>query len=70
MSEFQLREFVCRYCGHTVVVNPKLPPDYTPNVCTPCWNVHCRPEHEKAMAKIGKGLRELFKMMELEGATE
>lgn len=33
----ELREFVCIECGHSVIVNPKLPADYVPNKCTPCW---------------------------------
>ena len=33
-----MREFVCRECGNTVVVNPGLPADYTPNTCSPCYD--------------------------------
>ncbi len=43
MGEFVLREFVCKHCGHKVVVNPKLPPDANPNCCTPCWEKIVKP---------------------------
>jgi hypothetical protein len=33
-----IREFICSKCGHTVVVNPNLPADYIPNICTLCWD--------------------------------
>jgi hypothetical protein len=36
MTSATLREFVCKQCGHTVVVKPNLPADYMPNICTPC----------------------------------
>lgn len=37
MTANDVREFECVQCGHKVVVNPRLPKDYTPSVCTPCW---------------------------------
>lgn len=60
MSEFILRTFVCKHCGHEVVVNPKLPPNYTPNVCTPCFDAFERPRHEKAMRNAFRGIEQLY----------
>src|SRR6476660_897367 len=45
-----LREFECKHCGHMVVVNPRLPADYTPTVCTSCWEAFERPKVDR----IGK----------------
>ena len=42
-----LREFICKHCGHTVVVNPNLPDDYTPAVCKQCYDRIERPKHER-----------------------
>lgn len=53
MSRTEIMEFVCKHCGHTVVVNPKLPSNYTPNVCTPCWDKIEKPKHDRAMREIG-----------------
>lgn len=36
MTEYVLREFKCKECGHMVVVNPELPADYTPDICKQC----------------------------------
>ena len=58
-----LREFECKHCGHMVVVNPNLPADYTPNVCTPCWETFERPKIDrigKEVELIGRRLCELL----------
>ena len=55
-----LREFTCTKCGHTVVVNPKLPPGYTPTVCTPCYDNIVIPEHRRTMTAIWHDLREML----------
>lgn len=55
-TEYVLREFVCNECGHTVVVNPNLPADYTPTVCCQCYDQVVMPRAElraqKSMAKL------------------
>ena len=58
----ELREFVCKHCGHSVVVNPKLPDDYLPNTCTPCWEKIDKPRHDRAMREIFFGLENLLKL--------
>lgn len=58
--EHELREFVCKSCGHKVVVNPNLPADYTPNICTPCFE---RTSAE-ARAEIFSGLMEFVELLE------
>lgn len=39
-------------CGHKVVVHPELPANYTPKVCTPCYEKFQKPEDVAAMAEI------------------
>ena len=59
----ELRTFVCKYCGHEVVVKPDLPADYTPNVCTPCYEAQglARKDAEFKRELFGK-MNELFKV--------
>lgn len=54
---FILREFKCKECGHMVVVHPELPQDYTPNICTPCYD---RKEAEMT-AKLFKTIAKLIR---------
>jgi DNA-directed RNA polymerase subunit RPC12/RpoP len=64
MSELKLREFVCKYCGHSVVVRPDLPDDYTPNVCGTCAeNRGLKERQSTALSEILVGAEKLFKLM-------
>ncbi len=56
----ELKEFKCIECGHTVVVNPKLPADYMPTVCMQCWNDIVGPRHKAAEVAIMLKARELL----------
>lgn len=58
----KLREFVCKKCGHSVVVNPKLPADYTPNVCTPCYNADA-PLRRASDVRLMQAFREFFDLV-------
>jgi DNA-directed RNA polymerase subunit RPC12/RpoP len=47
-----LREFECKHCGHVVVVNPNLPADYTPTVCTSCWEAFEKPKVDRITREV------------------
>jgi DNA-directed RNA polymerase subunit RPC12/RpoP len=66
MTEYQIREFVCDECGHKVVVNPQLPADYTPNICTPCYDKIFKPRHDRKTMELFAKLGEFFKMCSVE----
>lgn len=63
----ELREFVCKHCGHSVVVKPNLPKDYTPNVCSVCWDNIVVPKHEAWKRNIAQKLMELQRLLTGEG---
>ena len=46
-EEYVLRTFVCKHCGHEVVVNPKLPRDAQPECCAPCWEKVVKPRLDR-----------------------
>jgi len=47
-----IREFVCKYCGHTLVVNPNFPKDELPTTCTPCYDKIVKPKSEHLMREF------------------
>lgn len=49
----ELREFTCKYCQHTIAVNPELPQDYMPTVCTSCYDRIVKPRLEQMEYKMG-----------------
>lgn len=59
MSEYVLREFVCKECKHTVVVNPKLPADYKPQICTECYNKIEGPRQQQFMTKLFADIQDI-----------
>lgn len=62
---YKLREFVCKECGHKVVVNPKLPEEYTPTVCTPCYENIVLPKLIENEKKIFQKTTALLKTLGL-----
>jgi hypothetical protein len=56
-----LREFVCKECGHKVVVHPRLPLDYTPNICCECYE-HGQPKRRDAEARIFNKAVEIMRL--------
>jgi hypothetical protein len=56
-----LREFVCKGCGHKVVVHPCLPYDYTPNLCCECWE-HGEPKRQAETVRIVIKTLELLRL--------
>jgi hypothetical protein len=59
MSEPVLREFVCRHCGHKIVVHPDFPPDEVPTCCIHCYDAVVRPGAERIMRDVQLFLRSL-----------
>lgn len=61
-TPYELREFVCKNCGHKVVINPALPADYVPNICRECWQrgeSQRRAQQSALVGRIGDFLRKI-----------
>jgi hypothetical protein len=65
VSEYVLREFVCTECGHKVVVNPQLPPDYEPTICCECYDRVVRPKMDVMDRKIAIEMQKLARLLGL-----
>jgi hypothetical protein len=61
-----LREFVCKDCGHKVVVHPRLPLHYTPNLCCECYE-RGEPQRQALSIKIMKKVLDLMHICGVNG---
>jgi hypothetical protein len=62
-NEYVLREFVCKYCGHTVVVHPNYLKDELPNWCKQCWEQVVAPKMAQRGRELVEGLERLLKQL-------
>ncbi len=69
----ELPTFICKYCGHEVVVHPKLrdQPE-KPSVCTPCWDKIVKPDFERRQRELMLGLAAFMDLLgdRLPGVTD
>jgi DNA-directed RNA polymerase subunit RPC12/RpoP len=61
-----LREFTCIHCGHTIIVNPKLPKNYTPSVCTPCFDRIVVPKMEENERQLMASMQKFLALLGLD----
>jgi hypothetical protein len=65
MSEFELREFVCKQCEHKVVVHPNYPKDRLPNLCMQCYETIVKPEQDRRFEELTWKLGTFFRAVGL-----
>lgn len=54
MQILKARYFTCTKCGEREEVDPALPADYAPTVCTACWPDTWRSHQVEAQATMGE----------------